>query len=269
MEKFGLYRILPILGPKEQEWLCYTDHGIDWDQSLEAVRFNFANAAGHQAKFLSNGMLYFPVVGDKYLYYSEGRFSLQPDNGFPGRVFLYMPPGKEYSIDTNLAGMFFVAGNSLNQSRSIWTSLGDQYYLGHLDDPTTLSQDCIPNCAGKTCNQDNGCGLPCGCPNGRVCLENGTCGLVNTGDLVCPDNVPCGSSNGQCFGNCPFGYQCVQTWRGKYFCQRYLDNRVLFGLFIFLIVVLIATAIIVFGVIQSHNSQKTPESLRQVHESKI
>ena len=38
-----------------------------------------------------------------------------------------------------------------------------------------LARDCTPNCAGKKCTDDNGCGLPCGCPEGKICLSSGIC----------------------------------------------------------------------------------------------
>ena len=35
-------------------------------------------------------------------------------------------------------------------------------------------QACVPNCDGKACGLDDGCGTPCGCPTGRACDE-GVC----------------------------------------------------------------------------------------------
>ena len=34
---------------------------------------------------------------------------------------------------------------------------------------------CVPDCKGKVCHKDDGCGKLCGCDDGLVCCDNGTC----------------------------------------------------------------------------------------------
>ena len=67
---------------------------------------------------------------------------------------------------------------------------------------------CPPNCTGKSCADDNGCGKPCGCPAGKKCCWDGKC------HNVCPcvpqcDGKECGNDccGGVC-GECPVGAFC-------------------------------------------------------------
>ncbi len=176
-----------------------------------------------------------------------------------------MPPGSEYLTSTSVSGFFFVAGNTLNTSRGLWTALTDQYYIYNPKD-TILSKDCTANCGGRTCTEDNGCGLPCLCSGGKICTENGTCIDPPRPNIapVCPDNSSCGSANGTCFGNCPLGYSCTRGPSGKYSCQQFLDTTLMFGIFIILIIVAIAVAMIVFGIFR-----KSEYTIKEAGESKL
>ncbi|MEC8023478.1 MAG: hypothetical protein VX223_06050, partial [Myxococcota bacterium] len=47
----------------------------------------------------------------------------------------------------------------------------------------TVSEPCLPTCAGQSCNSSNGCGGQCGCPTGLVCNGgNGECVDPSQGD---------------------------------------------------------------------------------------
>ena len=251
---FDLYRITP----NGEDWLSYNPNGrLSFEQSLNPVRLNFVNLKGQQAKYLVNGVVYFPIVNDseglnpqvkpKYLYYLQNEFILQ-DGPFEGRVFMYIPPGMTYRTNTNISGWCFVAGKSLSTSKSLWTNLTDQYYLGNTS-REILSTDCVPNCSGKTCKEDNGCGLPCGCSTGGMCSDDGSCLDLELPKPapICSDNAICGGVNGQCYGNCPLGYQCTKDIKGKYKCQQIMDTSSMFGIFILLILILIVVAIITFS----------------------
>lgn len=77
-----------------------------------------------------------------------------------------------------------------------------------------IGSDCIPNCIGKKCNDDNGCGKPCGCPKNQQCdQETGKCS-----GQKCKLNEPCGSNGGRCPGKCPKGKTCKRDPNGRWFC---------------------------------------------------
>ena len=212
------------------------------DGSHRPVEFVFSNVKGQKAEFLVNGVIYSIGVDHlgtriDYLYYINNQFILKPDRGQSGKVFVYFNPGQSFSIGTNIAGYVYVSGEKITQSRSIWTSLTDQYYLDSSRD--MLSKDCTPNCAGKTCTERNGCGLPCGCPAGKVCQEDGSCQDKPDQTPICLDNT-CG---GRCYGKCNLGSLCSQI-NGKYSCQEIIDSSSLIGIFILLVILVIAIVVI-------------------------
>lgn len=63
---------------------------------------------------------------------------------------------------------------------------------------------CAPNCVGKSCTDDNGCGTPCGCPSGGTCnASDGTCSGVKCAP---PRGVWC-----ECSGTCvPSSFLCAK-----------------------------------------------------------
>ncbi|MEI7997980.1 MAG: hypothetical protein WCH62_00520, partial [Candidatus Omnitrophota bacterium] len=62
---------------------------------------------------------------------------------------------------------------------------------------------CIPSCEGKNCDEDDGCGILCGCPLGQLC-RSGSCGWCTPGDgcsgKQCGADA-CGNASG--CGSCP------------------------------------------------------------------
>jgi len=52
---------------------------------------------------------------------------------------------------------------------------------------------CVPNCTGKMCGDDNGCGGRCngGCPGGQICCEGKCCKDCCRGTFCC-DTICCG-----------------------------------------------------------------------------
>lgn len=98
-----------------------------------------------------------------------------------------------------------------------------------------INQSCTPNCEGKDCGADNGCGLPCMCPSGQRC-QNGKCV-----DIPCSDKGPC---RGKCSGVCPKGYTCAKDNQGMHYCRSSSNNAWTIGLGIILIILLILVIII-------------------------
>jgi len=240
---YGLYRVTP----QGESWLGYNKgQVVSFGRDSSPVRFDFFNVSGQPAKFLVNGVIYFIGVNSqqsiKYLYWINNQLTLSEKSSgqFPGRVFIYLPPGQTYTPDNNLASAFYVLGNTISESRLIWSSITDQIYLGY--DGTILSKDCQSNCAGKKCNEDNGCGLPCGCPNGE-CLSDGSCQSDRDSGVICPENTNCGAFNGHCYGNCPVGYQCIRDEKGQHGCQKiwsvYTNFYVGISLMILLVLVIL------------------------------
>ena len=86
-----------------------------------------------------------------------------------------------------------------------WDDEGGYYWCGDTEaaDPTgTFPRECAgactPDCTGKSCDQDNGCGHPCGCAAGQTC-EAGQC-VACTPDCLgrsCGDDG-CGGTCGEC-----------------------------------------------------------------------
>jgi hypothetical protein len=195
--------------------------------SKNPVEFQPVNGAGSPAKFIVNGVLYYLRVNRSYLYYLDNKFVLQDFDQISGRVFLYLPPGPTYTPSSNLAGFFFVSGNTFSETRGIWTGLTDQITSNF------TSKNCSPSCAGKKCSDDNGCGLPCGCAKGGVCSEDGIC--------LAKDPVSSGCEN------CPIGTRCSIDSTGKASCQPITDTTMTMGIVLFLLlVILIVVLIMVF-----------------------
>jgi agmatine/peptidylarginine deiminase len=101
-----------------------------------------------------------------------------------------------------------------------WNGDASYYYCGTdggADPSGAFPKDCVscdPNCEGKACDQDDGCGMPCGCPQGQVC-ENSQCVTCEPQceGKVCGDNG-CGGTCGECQDGqfCSTdGTKCVQA----------------------------------------------------------
>ncbi len=262
-DRFELFRITP----EGKEFLSHVQGHVTFDTCSDHVQLNFVNGSGHLAKFLVNGTVYFPVeiVDGKtmYLYYLNGKYSLEASDVIPGRIFFYIPPSGTYPISTNVSGFFFVSGQTIPASRALLTSLTDRYYLSG---PEILSRNCVSNCGGKTCNEDNGCGLPCECSPGKICSEDGSC-QDKPKASPCSDNYPCGEHNGQCYGNCPLSYQCIQGPNGKYHCSQYIDGTTAFGIFILVILLAVVLYLIVLSLKSSMYSVQTSISTRNQESS--
>ncbi len=86
-----------------------------------------------------------------------------------------------------------------------WDPEGGYYWCGTHEDVDPAGEferecagACTPDCAGKACDQDNGCGKPCGCAAGQSC-EAGQCVacMPQCVGVVCGDDG-CGGSCGAC-----------------------------------------------------------------------
>lgn len=77
-----------------------------------------------------------------------------------------------------------------------------------------------PNCNGKKCIDDHGCGGLCGCSDGNVCNGNtGTCipmSALPTNNCPDPTTVMCGTNG--CQGICPAGQSCTMGSTGLFSC---------------------------------------------------
>lgn len=94
----------------------YLTSDLTFQTSNPAV-LTFFTSDGKQVESITNGKVYFIAVGNNFLKL-ENR-----------RVFLYLPPDADYKSYSNLAGYFFVSGKTIPESRMIWKSLLDRYYL--------------------------------------------------------------------------------------------------------------------------------------------
>jgi len=278
---FNLYRQCPL----QKEVLSFSE--IDKDKHIfmmcfknssdQKAFFNFVNVDGYIAKFLVTDKVYFPVVilrdeqnnEQKWYFYSAGqtdKFFLKQSDQLKDRIFLYFPPGTldkpaTYTFDCNLSGYFFVHGNTLNTSTTAEfnSSLTDLIFLGKKESnrckkkcPEVLARDCTSNCSGKNCTEDNGCGLPCGCPEGKICLSSGTCADKEDNSRfkpICPETSNCGGQDGFCSGICPKGFKCAQDGRGRFFCKKVKTDSWLKAytwFIIILIVIAFLIALIIF-----------------------
>ncbi len=74
---------------------------------------------------------------------------------------------------------------------------------------------CEPECAGKGCHQDNGCGEPCGCDDASLTCDPSNGGCVDAASAC--DGKLCGQINAfgvACDGACPSGEMCVDSSAG-------------------------------------------------------
>lgn len=69
---------------------------------------------------------------------------------------------------------------------------------------------CTPDCVDKLCNDDNGCGVACGCEETMQCCEDGTCAVDCGGCVPNCTAKACGPDgcDGSC-GECQAGTNCV------------------------------------------------------------
>lgn len=106
---------------------------------------------------------------------------------------------------------------------------------------------CWPGCSGKKCNETDGCGRICGCPNGKICNTlTGEC--VNPPPMpICKSNSFCGDGNGRCEGSCPPGSFCKRDINGKARCVSEGLNPLIIGLIIVIIILILFA--LVFGIL--------------------
>jgi len=90
-------------------------------------------------------------------------------------------------------------------SRCGWDATAGYYWCGDTNaaDPTgtfpwACPGACVPTCQGKTCDQDDGCGQPCGCAAGFVCKDHACEVCVPDCDGKACGDDGCGGSCGSC-----------------------------------------------------------------------
>lgn len=153
-----------------------------------------------------------------------------------GRVYVQIPVGVFFG--ENISRFIFTENNNgtnylvwdsiLNEVRFIQDAAGGE--VGSM----VIVDECTPNCEGKNCNEDNGCGAPCGCGVGNICLPDGSCEIeyLNQQDMRCNSNE-CG---GACYGGCGSGNNCIRR-DGRYRCER--NNNIYWIMLLVLIFIIL------------------------------
>lgn len=271
------------------------------------LSFYFTDIRGYIAKFLVTERVYFPVVilcdddGKNqqvfYLYATDQKeqFLLKSCKQLQDRIFLYLPPGSPenpaiYTYNCNLNGSFFVHGKTLDSStlaefNSELTDLifirkmGEEKPFNHKKKSCNckaqiLARDCKEECTGKKCMDDSGCGLPCGCPPGKICLESGECigdkSIKPLSPPICSESSPCGSQNGSCFGSCPNGFECVKDSNNNFFCKQInlsKGSMICVWIAIILIILAFVVAFIVFWCFWNKRYRKCEQARSEIETS--
>ena len=159
----------------------------------QVVLLDFDNEDGCTARFLVNGVEYYPVLHVKYRgskkvhkYYmyitnKEDHFIFKRTKDIHGRLYLFFPEGneikpKKYTFNSNISSFFHIKNASPDVIPEFANHLEEQVYLKMSKevDHDCLSRDCTPDCNNKT--NDNGCGLPCKCKKKNKRCKNKICG---------------------------------------------------------------------------------------------
>jgi len=156
---------------------------------------------------IKNGHPYFYVGGEGYDWKSAKSVSSVNVNEwvhiigtFDGSIAkIYVNGDLEGSVETSYVSNTWV----FRIGHVKWTSDEESYFDGLIDevkywnyelseseiaDEYDLTSICTPNCTGKVCGADDGCGSPCqtgSCPEGEVC-QSGTC--IDEGEVNCTDS---------------------------------------------------------------------------------
>ena len=113
-----------------------------------------------------------------------------------------------------------------------------------------VGSNCVPNCLGKSCSDDNGCGSQCGCINGQIC---------NPAAGICQNSIPgpvcnlynlCGQGAGKCIGFCINGKICQRNIDGFAQC---ITSPISVGAIILTIISILSLLFLVVVIIMSIN----------------
>lgn len=132
-----------------------------------------------------------------------------------GRVYVQIPENMRFGEDVS---RFIFTENNNGTNYLVWNSILNQVRFIQTDaEGEVIVNECTPDCAGKKCNEDNGCGAPCGCGIGNICRPDGLCEIeyLNQQDVRCNSN-DCG---GSCYGKCGQSSNCNRI-DGRYRCER-------------------------------------------------
>ncbi len=123
-------------------------------------------------------------------------------------------------------------------------------YLNGLDPNNStiiVGNSCIPNCIGKKCTEDNGCGQPCNCSPGFTCNSTtGNCDRIADVE-PCKGQTVCGGNNGKCPGTCSNNGKCQRDVNGYFKCisdTTLGTNTLIFLIGIAIIIILIIAILI-------------------------
>jgi hypothetical protein len=239
-----------------QKYIGVRNKGLSLVENADnAIRFSFVTQNGHKVTRLRTGVRYFPVVltGDTVLYLHKTvlhDLSLKMSTSLLGRVFMFVRKGEVVSTECNLAGSFFTLTDIDNQHIPVWSKPTSFVLLIDADDNTsskTIVSDCQPDCLGKSCSEEDGCGGLCGCADSKICV----CGECETvvDSPICHGDVRC---TGVCFGRCPDGKTCVKDMFGNHGCR---DGNVRTTNTISILVWIILTFLFMAVVVQSFVSR--------------
>ena len=198
------------------------------------VKFNFSDEFGNIATRLVTDQVYFFTIVDECskFHIVKTRETSSPvnptftkvkrtrDTTNEGLIFLYFPKGFTITNKTNISNFIFTFGDTFERSQQFYTRATDFYFLSG---QKKIAVDCQPSCEGKLCNEENDCGLPCGCGSKNfICLPDGMCKDTNLQlrEQKCSNDGTeiCGSNKGLCFGKCQDGNVCTRDSSGRYSC---------------------------------------------------
>ena len=225
------YKWLPLCNYEGQ--LSFISHS-----NVDSIKceLTLVNTNGKLVNTLYNGQIYFLcTVGKRgkkyYLYKHNNVLKFADSNVTNGRIFLFFHGNDTFYMEsTNMIGYTFIHGSDISDSKLLWTNTNDYITLkptinvlpkkgcfvaGEEENNvlTVLSRPCVKNCDGKRCNEDNGCGAPCGCASGMTC-KDGKC-VGATDPKKCKGDV----CSGSCYGKCPSGNICSRVGN-EYKCKQ-------------------------------------------------
>lgn len=273
MSKINFYlQVQPNTSKNEYKWLplCNYKGQLNFISSINTdnikCELTLINSNGNIVNSLHNNQIYFLCYigkrGKKYYLYKEKNvLKFIDSNTLNGRVFIYFQGEDTFYIETtNMVGYTFVHGNDVSDSKLLWTNTydfitlkpityainmngkNDIFIAGEEEQVSTvLSKACTVNCINKKCDEDNGCGSPCGCNKNSTCKE-GKCVNNISDPKKCDKNI----CSGDCYGKCPNGSICSRMGNG-YKCKTVEKVPIWLPILIVIICSLIIIALVLIS----------------------
>lgn len=177
-----------------------------------------------------------------------GNFAFVDENPDQNTVKISVPSGQNLKTnDTQTDSFLKVGDNLLSDIIRSCSKLYLSPYLNneHVPDPNEniiiVGSSCIPNCIGKKCSDDDGCGNICGCGDpSEICNpQNGLCESPPP-TPICETTNDCGDNGGICQGPCPNNQNCTRNVDGFAECLKKTPSvsLAIFGIIFILFLVL-------------------------------